>query len=958
MKKMLTTQGVWDTIAKHVLLQPVFLIVLGFSAFAQQSIRGRVLDEKGNAIHGATIQVKGTDKSTLSDAEGNFKLELPAAAKLIVSMVGYKKQEVAVNNKTELTILLTEAASELNQVVVIGMFDKRKRLDASVAISTISAEQIKAQMPVSAADLLKNIPGVYVNSSAGEIRNQVVVRGTPTKNDVSVGYFYVSMQEDGLPISNLTGYNFGPDYYLRADATINRVEAVRGGSASITGSDAPGGLFNYVSKIGGLKPKTEVRAKYGVEGNGNPYYRMDLNTGGPITRNGDWTYNIGGFYRYSDGARYAGYPLNKGGQIKGNIVKMFPTGSLKLYAKYLDDRNGFFDFLPYTNFDKPTIASGFKNTNTFAGPGDQAFDFQYTKDGAMHHFDPKDLIHNLDRAVGVDWQQNLGKGWAINNNIKYTNKESKWNTVTPLGVISGDNLLFYYIINALGKIGTFNFNDLTTGNTLLSVKQGYQFNSTGQVTGYKFTTLKNDLPNGQVQSAPLLFQIANGLHTKVKEVMDQITINKTIGKSLFTIGAYYGHSHIYFEKGFAGTEYNTLENRPHAVGITFTGSNGATAQYTSPQGWATMGSSFSLNILDNNRLDLFFGQSSPLTQKLTLDYGFRFNHTQFKGTGAGPVSDAAANAAGGYDNNLATVYDNYVSNSSTPWTYDKKFNSLAFSGALNYKFSDNMAIYGRYSVGKKAPDLQSITAPVSQKQADLLQLKPITVTQMEIGYKFQKKHVTGFVTPFYSLISNLPSFDYTQDTGSNNYYYTPSLYSEQRTLGVELEGIFELSSHLNVRAVGTFQKTKSLVARNWNVGAPGPQDDKIIETKNGAVGLTPDILATITPTYKLNKFNTFVAYRYVGRSAANANKAFYLPGYSQFDWGAGYQFTTHLSANVNINNLFNSIGVTGWYPPGGFPSSSTPDAFTAEQRQANQNAVWGARTTQPRAYYMTLSYIF
>jgi outer membrane receptor protein involved in Fe transport len=827
-----------------------------------------------------------------------------------------------------------------------------------VAISTISADQIKAQSPASAADLLKNIPGVYVNSSSGEIRNQVIVRGTPIKNDISIGYFYVSMQEDGLPISNLTGYNFGPDYYLRADATIARVEAVRGGSASITGSDAPGGLFNYVSKTGGIQPQTEIRAKYGLEGNSNPFYRIDVNTGGRLNHKGDWTYNLGGFYRYSDGARYAGYPLNKGGQFKGNILKTFTNGSLKIYAKYLDDRNGFFDFLPFTNFDHPTVGAGFKNTNTFAGPGNQAFDFLYTKDGSMHHFDTKDLIHNLDRAIGLDWQQSLGKGWTISNNIKYTDKESKWNSVTPLGVMSGDNILFYYIINALGKIGTFNFNDLTTGKTLLTVNQGYQFNSTGQVTGYKFTTTNNQLPNNQVQSAPLLFQIANGLHARVKEVMDQVIFNKTIGKSLFTVGAYIGHSNINFEKGTAGTEYTTLENKPHPVGIIYTSPGGTTAQYTNPQGWATTGSSFSLNILNNNRIDLFFGQTSPLTSKLRLDYGFRYNYSQFKGTGYGPVTDAAANAAGGYDNNLATVYDNYVSTTSAPWTYNKKFNSLCFSGALNYKISDNQAIYGRYSLGKKAPDLQSITAPVSQKQADLLQLQSITVTQAEIGYKFQKRPVTGFVTPFYSRISNLPSNDYTQDKGTNNYYYTPTVYSEQETFGVELEGIFDITSHFNIRAVGTFQNTKSIVARNWAVGAPGPQDDSIIVTKNGAVGLTPSVLLTITPTYKWKKFSTFISYRYVGRSAANANKAFYLPGYSQFDLGVNYQFTSRFGANVNINNLFNSIGITGWYPPGGFPSSLSGDAFTSAQRQANQNAVWGARPTLPRAYYLTLSYSF
>lgn len=195
---------------------------------------------------------------------------------------------------------------------------------------------------------------------SSEIRNQVAVRGTPTSNDVSIGYFYVSMQEDGLPVTNFTGANYGPDYFLRADATTARVEAVRGGSASITGSDAPGGLFNYTSKTGGNKFAGEAIIKYGLEGNAHPYYRADLNIGGLLNKKGDLTYDAGGFYRYSDGARYAGYPLNKGGQLKFNVVKKFGSGRIKLYGKFLDDRNGYFDLIPFIGYTNPRPAADFQ----------------------------------------------------------------------------------------------------------------------------------------------------------------------------------------------------------------------------------------------------------------------------------------------------------------------------------------------------------------------------------------------------------------------------------------------------------------------------------------------------------------------------------------------------------------------------------------------------------------------
>ena len=90
-------------------------------------------------------------------------------------------------------------------------------------------------------------------------------------------------------------------------------------AASILGNNAPGGIYNYVSKVGGHEFEAEIQSKFGLEGNGkNPYYRTDLNVGGPLVKGGTITYNIGGFWREADGARYPGYKMNKGGQLKAS----------------------------------------------------------------------------------------------------------------------------------------------------------------------------------------------------------------------------------------------------------------------------------------------------------------------------------------------------------------------------------------------------------------------------------------------------------------------------------------------------------------------------------------------------------------------------------------------------------------------------------------------------------------
>ena len=148
------------------------------------------------------------------------------------------------------------------------------------------------------------------------------------------GYFYLSLQEDGLPVTAISDGNFLSDLFFRADATVQRLEAVRGGTSSITSVNAPGGIFNFLSKTGG-EGGNEVRVRLGLEGrNANPYYRIDLNLGDQLD-NG-LSYNVGGFYRLGQGAYYVGYPMNRGGQIKANAKKMYDRGSIRSLRQILE----------------------------------------------------------------------------------------------------------------------------------------------------------------------------------------------------------------------------------------------------------------------------------------------------------------------------------------------------------------------------------------------------------------------------------------------------------------------------------------------------------------------------------------------------------------------------------------------------------------------------------------------
>src|SRR6186997_2873581 len=102
------------------MLLPV-LLTLSLFSFSQNNFKvtGKVNDESGKPLEGVTVQVKGTNIATATSADGSFTINAPSGTStLIITSVGFIQQEIALNNKTELTMSLINAASALQEVVV------------------------------------------------------------------------------------------------------------------------------------------------------------------------------------------------------------------------------------------------------------------------------------------------------------------------------------------------------------------------------------------------------------------------------------------------------------------------------------------------------------------------------------------------------------------------------------------------------------------------------------------------------------------------------------------------------------------------------------------------------------------------------------------------------------------------------------------------------------------------
>src|SRR5450432_3265933 len=159
-------------------------------------VTGKVISATTGPLQGASVSVKNSSLSTITDANGNFTLTVPDGAILVITYVGYQQQEVSATDKTPLTISLTPVPGNLNEVVVIGYTTQRKK-DLTGSVSLINNKDI-ANIPVGGVDQIMQgkAAGVSITQVTGAPGDGVTVRirGTGTINNNDPLYVV-----DGIP---------------------------------------------------------------------------------------------------------------------------------------------------------------------------------------------------------------------------------------------------------------------------------------------------------------------------------------------------------------------------------------------------------------------------------------------------------------------------------------------------------------------------------------------------------------------------------------------------------------------------------------------------------------------------------------------------------------------------------------------------------------------------------------
>jgi iron complex outermembrane recepter protein len=823
------------------------------------TIAGRVVDEDSNAVSGAQVFIDRPALSTQTHANGSYTLtRVPAGTYMLhARLLGFRPESTSVTvsetGQTTQNLTMRHDPLQLQTMVVTGTQTPRVNLDASVAVTTLTASEITAAAPRSTTEMLRYVPGfTRIESSGGEVNENISMRGI-------LGVEYVAFLEDGLPVfPTMHTFFMNADNLFRFDNNIERMEVVRGGSSPLFGSNTPGAIVNFINKSGGDVfggTMTATAATMGLA-------RYDLNMNGPF--GDDWRFNVGGFYRYDHGVRDPGYPGIAGGQLKASVTRMLDNGYVRLSVKHLNDRNQFILDLPFTNATDPQFVPGlsdYVSMNTPEGLDQRvptpAGDLTLPLDNGL-----RTVATWLTATVSFD----LSEQWHLENYAQVMRNAQQWNALLPFNVFPAAD----YITAKPGDGGL-----------------GLPAGTTGQ---YFFTNHDDAAGN------PLPFDTPNGLVSPGGEwhidkplsaVQDQLSLRRSFGKSSLNFGAYLANYSQDNHWNFTNILMD-VRNNPRFLDLVVTGPGGVDSvtkngfrnyldNYVNGHGYASV-------------ISGVIGSELQLTQRLRADLGFRGEYNNF-------VQAAEKTSRVDLDGDSTTTFDNEAFGNGSFNHFSRGISDWSASVGLNYRLSERFSLYGTGNRGYKMPALDEFLQASAQQQVDLFDSRE--VQSVEGGVKFASRGVGVTVNGFWTKLKNVVSQGAVVDsiTGATTWIIVPG--AETKSYGAEVEAFISPLNWLQIVGNTTLLKAE--------LGAGAGAD---IGSRLNGVPTSLGNLAVLVMPQRAAGLSLKADWHYVADRPVNLATGISLPAYNYFNFGAGFVIpNTGTRVNVDLLNAFQSKGL-------------------------------------------------
>lgn len=239
----------------HYAMGTCAALLFTMQVFAQHAIRGQLRSASGEPLIGATITLKGSNKSAFTDEKGTFSLDVPVGSTLVVSYVGYITQEIKVTDQSTISVQLQPStAQDLQQVVVVGYGTQQKK-DLTGAISVVRAAEVQKRQATTVAEAMQGLAsGVYVRGG-GRPGSEANIQIRGIKSFGSSNPLYVI---DGMITT--ANRDFNPN-------DIESIQILKDASAAaIYGSRAANGVIIITTKKGRSGPmKVEFSGKSSLQ---------------------------------------------------------------------------------------------------------------------------------------------------------------------------------------------------------------------------------------------------------------------------------------------------------------------------------------------------------------------------------------------------------------------------------------------------------------------------------------------------------------------------------------------------------------------------------------------------------------------------------------------------------------------------------------------------------------------
>jgi hypothetical protein len=780
-------------------------------------------------------------------------------------------------------------SNPLQEVVVTATAEGVKKLDASYNIVSVDLTQIRQANPKSVADLLKQSPGVWSESSGGQTGANIEVAGFPSGGDAP---FFTNMVE-GLPMYGMPSLSFMDSSSLfRLDNTIDRVELVQGGPSAVFGSGQMGETSNFLLRRGTATPTGQFSGTYGDEG----LWRADAFYGGPIAD--DWFGSIGGFYRTSKGVRAPQFPADQGGQFTATISHNLDGGSLLFWGRVLDDKNQFIvpipviesqsgNFSAYPGFNPltssygsyaiqnvtlPNPAGGFEGANLANGRGTQFYYF------------------------GAKWDQKIA-GWHFLNNFMADGGELDTNAL-----FSGPNPrpLSYYLYGCQLPQAPGYCNGATAVDTNSNLGPGGQ----GLPLFYNINAIYANSGQPVPLSQSVIQQGWWFIQKSLRNIVDELRISREVFAGNTLTGGVYLTHYTDNDNWSLGNQM-LMTNTPNATPIALNYRlNGHTYNLTSPQGFVNFNGNY--NILEHGDATNVAGYLSDSWKSgpWLVDAGLRVEKID--------ANQRTCNRTNTQLGSIYDLYENAVPLCNGTWDYEHYTRTMpTWTGGINYEFTDHMSAYLRINNGVHFDDFDNNIRGASGNFAPLE-----TIRNYEAGFKFQNQFAYLDIIYFQR---NFTGLQYQPATPSGTPIGGPSIYGAH-THGLEFNGTLSPFSGVsglegfNVLLLGDWvdgHYTDNINCQKYTDILGNPQCGYI----NGApLQRQPKERIAVTPEYSApgpwGSVTLWATYEYVGQRYEDIAGLAPLGTYYMLNAGIKSQLTQNWSLWVQGTNLTNQIGLT------------------------------------------------